>query len=418
MLGQCLYSALWLVAIAALFGRLLGSRWGGALATLLLAAITAAVDHNILVTIWFPDLYFLPFATFFLACTRLLSGRGDSLVLLALALGTLVNGHAAFAPICGLLGVLVLVANAVLARSGLADARVASLAFVRANARALWLVAGVGLLFALPLLLETAARWPGPVADYLAFGRAGQSHAFDEGARYVAHYWSDLHLLVPGAALALCWAMLVLSGRARGAPELDRAGLALLATAALATGVVVAYAIYGIDLLSETYVAIFYIAVPACVLAWFAVAFFAQARAKPRGVAFATIAALALASLPERLALPAGNASDYDMAGIADADARLRAQPAPRIVLDLDDSAQWGTVWSTVAGLLVHAAREGDGARYCVGAHWHILFTRRAACAGQDLAGARVLRVSAAAQAGEPVARVGPVGFYETTPAR
>lgn len=436
LLGQALYSTAWVLMLAALFARwhaggAAARAWRAGIAgTAVFLALAARVDHNLLATIWFPDLYFLPFAVFFLASARLLAGRGDALLLLAWSLGTLVHGHAAFAAVCGLMLALLLALNALLARAGWVEARVLSAGFLRAHARRLGGVLAIGALFALPLLLETLARWPGPVADYVRVGRGGEPHAWVDAFRYVVQYWTGPRLLLPALAVGMAWALWLLSRRrpalsgaeaTADAARLHDARVLLLALV-VASVAVLAYARFGIDLLQETYVALFYQAAPIALVAWGAVAlagaWSAQGPPRMARAVPAAIAAVALLAAVPPMRHPVGNIADYHRDGIAQAWTQVSSQGQAPLVLELDSTADWGAVWTTTVGLQAHAARQPGAPRVCIGANWHILFTRRAACTDADRAAGRVLRVTAAPPAPDAppaLAAVGPVRFESET---
>lgn len=426
LLGVLLAAAAWLAAIAALLRRMVSGAWAGIAGAAIFLGLSAQLDGSMLVSSWFPNLYYLPFAAFFLATARLGGGHGDALRLLAVSLGVLVHGHAAFVPVCGITLALVLAANAAQARAGVAEACVLSTTFVRAHRRALLQALAIGAAFALPIAIETLRHWPGPVADYLAYGRGARRNGFGDAFAFVVSYWTRPRLLGPALVVGVAGALalLVRTGRSR-APLGDDAARARAALQGLATAIAVSiavfvYAVLGVDDLEQRYVGIFYTAVPVSLVAWGAVALLTRlpGAAMARGVLPATAAvAMLLALAPLRA--PPGNAGDYLRPGLPEAYLALRDLSPHPLVLDLDTGAGWSETWTGVAGLQVYAARRGEAGVLCIGHGWHRLFTKAGACTDEQRRKGRVLDVSAApaASARPPLVTLGGIRFSDAAAA-
>ncbi|TQK02539.1 hypothetical protein [Herbaspirillum sp. SJZ107] len=401
LLAVDVYDAAWLAAIVAMVRRMSGHLSGRMVPALLFTAVMLLVlawsDRAIVGGIWFPHLFVLPYAALLVAGARLVQGRIDTLGTLAVAAGFLFNGHAAFMPILGLTLLMTLAANRVLARRE-PELRIVGRLWLATHRRALLLPAGILFLFFVPLIIATVREFPGPLYDYLKFGRANKANTLVEAARFVGVYWG----LGDGAPArgALAWglalAALLLAGLGRVPPAFARDARALGIVFLVATLSVLYYAWAGVDMLGQVYIAAFYFAVPALAAGLLALIGYASIRIRAREAMAAMLALLAVAGAWHWLRVPPDYAYFYNHANVAALYEQVRRLPGHgRVVLDLDlgpNPTTQGEVWGNTMGLLAYAARQGVDLA-CVNENWHISFTRPRRCRPEEVAAGRRYQV-------------------------
>ncbi|QJD99115.1 hypothetical protein HH212_02915 [Massilia forsythiae] len=388
LLAASLYDAAWLLLIVALVRRMAGRL----VPALLFAAVTALAlaygDHAILGGIWFPHLYVLPYAAMLLAIARLVHGHADALTPLAVASGFLINGHASFVPILGVMLVLVVAANAALSARGPAE-RILARAWFSRHRRAIRLACGILFLFFVPLIVATVKDFPGPIYQYVKFSRGNKGNTLAQALAFIGVYWG----VGPAAAArgALAWGALLalaLLASLRGPQDaFKRAARALGIVFAAATLAVLYYAKVGVDMLDQVYIALFYSAVPALTAGLLALLAWQAAAWRGRDLAAGALALAALAVCWHLVRQPTAASYAYDHPTVADLYRQASALPRNgRLVLDLDDDPKtWGDVWGNTLGLLAQARRHGVELA-CVDAGWHISFTARLKCTPQEAA--------------------------------
>jgi hypothetical protein len=147
-----------------------------------------------------------------------------------------------------------------------------------------------------------------------------------------------------------------------------------------ATIAVLFYAKYGVDMLDQKYIALFYYSAPAlavCVTLIFIKERYLK-KLKNSFVAIASVGFLCLTfndtnQLPEYAPL-------YNQPEVVDMyDAMKATKTDGRLVLYLDASKDWGDVWSNILGVEIYAKRRGVDL-FCVNKNWHISFTKDAIC--------------------------------------
>lgn len=381
LMAVALYSAFWLVLMFGMLRRMTGALVPAVLGLSLFALGAVYLEHMLILGMWFPHLYFFPFAAMLLAGSRLVHGHTDTLTPLALASGFLVNGHASFVAILVIILLSVLAANRVLAAPG---ARLLSRAFYAEHRRALLRFGAVFGVFLLPLLLETVVRFPGPVYEYFKFSRGNHSNTWAQAANYVALYWGPkpFALLVAAALGAALWSAARLMGEAFG--NMMRA---LLAVFAGATFAVVFYAKVGIDLLDQRYIGLFYVAVPALAIGLAGVCLYKVAGGKRRDAVALCVALAAVLATGREIVRPPEYVTHFNQPGVVDLYESLRKLPyaGRRMVLDLDPKASdAGTLWWSTLGLQIYAERRGD-AFFCINTGWHISNTRERRCSDEEI---------------------------------
>jgi hypothetical protein len=412
LIAAALYNAFWAMLVYRLLYRNCQSNAAAllGLATFLLA--TSMEDFQILPGIWFPQLYVMPFAVFLLSSVRLAVGCADSLLALAISTGFLLNGHVSFVAITGIVIILSVLANFLFFRAADDERVLLSKAFIRTHAKRLAAAAAVVFAFLIPLLIRTIIAFPGPVWEYVAFSRAHQPNTLSEAFRYVSVYWGGPASMVgAGAVLMLIW-----FSRPRGDSSLRifRSGVVIAAAATLAT---VFYAKQGVDLLGQTYLGLFYYAVPAMVAAMIVIRVFESlTTSAKRPIALILAAALGLSAYTYTLAKrPPGYLQDYNHPEIVTIYKMIKSLPGKdRVVLDVE-TAEAASIWPLLMGAEAYGARRGDFP-FCVNHNWFIAYTKRARCSPAELAsGVRLLVQTTGATAPasfQQVATAGKLTFY------
>lgn len=379
LLAVCVYNAAWLALIFAMVRRMAGGVAPALLFVSVAMLLSTVFDYQLFTGIWFPQLYYLPFAAALVALARLAYGEADMLRALAVATGFLINGHVSFVATLGVMLVVVLVVNAaVMSREP--ALRVLSPRFVRAHWRSLLAACGILFLFLVPLAIASLTDEVGPITLYRKFKDASHGNTAQQALDYVAVYW--------GGGTGMVWGMLLVLLMLKGLPGVPAKLSRQLAIAFLAaTAGLLYYAKAGIDQLAQQYIGMFYWAVPALAAALVVLAILGGVRAGRAAVAAAVLALAGLAltwQLAHRLPTYARH---FQLPGVQQLYAQLRAVPGTgRIVLDLDRSGfDGGEVWSNTLALQAHAARREPGL-FCVNAEWHVSNTPAARCRPEELA--------------------------------
>ena len=382
LLGGILYNAAWLVLICALVRRITGALAPALMFTALLVLGAAMSAYSIIVGIWFPHLYVFPYAAMIVAIAPLVHGRTDTLRALAVASGFLINGHASFMPMLGVILIVVLVANTIVSRCDRAH-RILTRAWFARNRTEVRIACGVLFLFFVPLLIATVTEWPGPLWDYIKFGRANKGNPPLEALKFVGTYWrlgqASMWALL---AVPLLAALLLKDARVDAARSGFVRGTRSLAVVFLAaTLAVLYYAKVGVDDLHQDYVAVFYYGVPAMCVA-LVVLYACRALGTRAGNVAACVLTVAAVAASGYWVRPTPKYEVfYNQPRVVDLYGKLLALPGEgRIVLDLDpDLRTWGAVWGNTLGLQAYAKRQHVDL-VCVNDNWHISNTRPAKC--------------------------------------
>ena len=347
-----------------------------AVATLAVILAWSAV-HVPLSSAWFPNLYFMPFLLLAVAGASVAGGRTADLPAFVLAAGLLVHGHAAFT-------MFVAVAAAVVAGGWGWSVRPRWRAELSARWRA---VAGAGCLlalFAVPLALEAVLHWPGQWSAYLRYARSrsGSANPLRAAVDYAAAYWSPS--TAGGVELAL--AGVGAAGLAAVPANRSRRGwiLRLLGAVALLSLEFVFYAVRGVDHLDQTYIGIFYSAVPLTLLLAVVVAATGPLLDRFGRVADLAVLAAAGAVLVVVGTNGPGLASGYrgqpSTAGMVAAVRDAPARAGRPVALEFTHGR-----WPQVVGFLLAAHR--DGLRVCaVDPKWTYIFTPDYMCSAEERA--------------------------------
>ncbi|APA85612.1 hypothetical protein BJG93_09590 [Paraburkholderia sprentiae WSM5005] len=378
-----LLSGFWIAAIGMLLIRMQRATRGvtaaAVVTTALFVGVTAYINYQAFAGPWFPHLYYFAFAAFTVSVGALIMGRADGLVLLAVSLGFLLNGHASFLGMTVVMLACALIANTWLSfRPGANETWVLSRQYLAGNVRTIAVALAIVVLFVVPLAIQTILHFPGPLAEYAAFGRAHHANRLMDAARFAGLFWSNgIFGILLGAAAC---AVLVTNDPAR-----DNAGRvaperALSLALASATVAFLFYAVFGVDDLSLTYVGIFYYAVPALALTLLAKRVLDNMTVVTLPVAALVCVAVG-AFTAIRIHQPPENLSQYDNPHIPAAYAAIRNLDAGGgvAVFDLDGSADWERLWPILVGIEAYAKRQGS-VPFCIAQNWQLVFTRSARC--------------------------------------
>jgi hypothetical protein len=412
--GVALYSAFWLTLMFAGLRKLIGSAVAAALALAVFAFAAALLDHQVFAGIWFPHLYFFPFAAMLVAAARFADGHADTLPTLAVASGFLVNGHVSFVAILGIILLTVLGASFVRARRPRGEAFLLGKPFLATHRRQLLAFLAIFALFLLPLLIETVLRFPGPLAEYAAFSGKNKPNSMAQAIQFVSVYWGGTRFpaLLGIALTALLWAHVRADAHAIG--RTVRGAIVVFCGATLA---LLFYAKFGVDMLDQSYIGLFYYAVPALVAALSVLCIWkALAPRRQAPVAFCLIVLLVAATV-YLVRQPVIYLSQYNEPAVTQTYERLKTLPRNgRLVLDLDYAKDANFVWSRVLGIEAYGKRHNDQF-LCLNQNWHISNTVSARCSEEEVArGPRYLVRMTEPGAPTPTAEGMGLSFYRAMP--
>lgn len=371
-----LYYGFWLAVIGWLIRRVSASWLEAAAGLGAFLLFGALVNRGMFTGMWFPDITILPFGVVILCVGQLIAGDFKSLPVLGLAMAVLISLHASFPAIIGIIFIAGIIASTLL--YGWRGGAIGSL-LKRDN----WLYMGICtvivILALVPLLILTITQFPGPVGNYLSFSASKTANSWGQAVEYLAVYWGGVGAMVLGLiALALSWSVQRSAGQPK--PLQDNAVAILCATLAA-----LVYAKIGVDQLDQAYIEAFYYAAPALAAAELARAAVRFLGGRGTIAAASVLTFSAIATWLVIIHTPPGYAIDYNGSeGTEIYDYMRDNVPAP-IAVDLDGSADWGKVWSTVASAQIVMARH-DSRAWCVDQGWNVLFTVPFRCTDEESA--------------------------------
>ncbi|NUY03097.1 hypothetical protein [Paraburkholderia youngii] len=391
ILAVALLSAFWIAAIGTLLIRMQQATRGATAAavvtTALFVGVTAYINYQAFAGPWFPHLYYFAFAAFTVSVAALIMGRADGLMLLAVSLGFLLNGHASFLGMTAVMLGCALIANTwISVRSGSNETWVLSRQFLAGNVRTIAVALAIVVLFLIPLAIQTILHFPGPLAEYAAFSHVHRANRLVDAARFAGVFWSNgLFGILLGAAAC---AVLVTNDPARDNESRVAPERALSLALASATVAFVFYAAFGVDDLSLTYVGIFYYVVPALALTLLVKRFVDNVAAATVPVAV-IVCVIVAAFTAIRIHQPPENVSQYDDPRIPAAYSTIRNLDVGSgiAVFDLDGSADWERLWPILVGIEAYAKRQGS-VPFCIAQNWQLVFSRAAHCTPDEMRGA------------------------------
>jgi len=150
------------------------------------------------------------------------------------------------------------------------------------------------------------------------------------------------------------------------------------------------YAKVGIDELGYKYIGLFYYAVPALAIALAILGCYHASHWRHKRWLAAVLSLLSLVIVHRASVGGPQYQNQFNQAGMGELYQSIKALPSPhrRVVLDLEQGADWGMIWSNILGLQAYAARRHDDL-ICVADQWHISFTKLGRCRPDELDGLR-----------------------------
>lgn len=379
-----IYSACWLVVILALFVRFIGQKSLALLGLAIFLYATSWADFQFLTGMWFPHLYYLPFVVFLLAASRLANGHADSWGALAASSGFLINGHVSFVAVLSIILIFAIVFNHIQSRAN-KSITLLSKSFFCSNKREVAYFFGIIFIFVSPLIIESILRFPGPLADYVAFGSHHKPNGLVETLSFVSQYWGGGLPMLTGMTMLLA----LVGGVKNEAPDFFKSIRSLVVLLFSATFAFWFYARYGIDYLDQKYIGLFYYSVPVLAFVAAAVVVFRQIFVPFKGVGLIFLGALLAFGAYGRIDGPASYAGQYAAPKIAELYQSLnRVERSGRLVFDLTGGEHWAEIWSKTLGLLSYAKRQNNNF-ICINKNWHISFTRENKCTPDEVAQGR-----------------------------
>lgn len=378
LIAITIYSACWITLIGVMFHKLSKSLFATGLSLTVFLTISAFSQYEVFAGAWFPHLYYFPFALFTVALARLVCGRGDALIPLAISWGFLANGHVAFIAITTIMLAGALVANQVLSKVIQKEACLSWLSWevLFANGRTLLGSLAIVLFFLAPLVVETLIHFPGPVYNYISYGAGHHTNAIVESLQFAGSYWASRPLSVPVIWGILLFGLLYTCSKGE---EYFADILGLLTALLLATIGVVLYAKAGIDDLSQKYLGLFYYSAPAIAAATATYCLYRKIDVSGKRIVACVAIGLGLGAMYIKVRQPPEYVGFYNQPEIPVMFEKMRGLGSLPLVLDLDSSNDWGYVWSTVVGIETYAKRLGVQL-FCVNRNWHVLFTDAMLC--------------------------------------
>jgi hypothetical protein len=385
LLAVCLYSAAWFTLIFALLRRFTGAILPALLFTTVFIAAIGFLEPSVYLGIWFPDLYVLPFAAVLVALSRLAHGRMDAMRAMAVASGFLINGHVSFIPMLGVMLIVMLAANWWISR-GDRSLRILSKDFLRRHKREIQIACAILFVFFIPLLILTVIQFPGPLYEYVKFGRNDKHNSLGAALKFIGVYWKSGYAWAWGVALALALISGLRAPARNGGHDALRDARAFGIAFIAATLALLYYAKVGVDHLEFVYVGLFYYSVPALAGALLVMYLYQAMRWERKAVLAGAVVVAAVIGAWPALSKPAFYNDLYEIRGSAQMYDQLRKLPGKgRIVFDIKgEGMAWEYVWGDVVALLLYARRQGNDL-ICINDHWQVLFTRAGQCRPDEL---------------------------------
>ena len=319
---------------------------------------------------WMPHLYVWPFLLMLVSSASVGAGRGEDIWKLALAGSLLIHGHISFVlPVA----VFLLVVTVTWIRSHRSEV----LAAIPKSSRIATLIIITAAL--VPIVAHVIVDFPGEVDDYLDY--LGTStlppRNILDVADFVADYWA---LGTLAAVLVPLLGIVGFAGAISATPTPKKRFLtALMLACTLATLTTAFYAYSGVDDLSLSYLALFYVAVP--ILVWTVIGSTAVERlttGRP-GLTWALAAALAISWLMVLAQPDSGSTYNGSQADEAFDSIEALVGPDDKIVISFEHDR-----WPATAGVLEQARRAGQPV--CLRTEipvFEILFTAQSICESQ-----------------------------------
>lgn len=376
LLAVAFYNALWITLAFGALTKITQSTRLAIIAVCVLIASLAIFDFQIFNGIWFPHLYVLPFAVMLIAASRLANGQTDLMQTLAISSGFLINGHVSFIAILGIIFITALASNWKTYKNQDNGKSILKKSFLQAHA--LSLIAGVATLFLffIPIIIQTIIEFPGPVASYAAFSGGHQPNSLMDAIRFTSAYWGGIGPFLIGICVILILPRLAKLGSLQSYESTKAFSYTMLGS----TLAILFYAKYGVDLLDQKYIGLFYFSTPALTASYIAIAIIGLFKSSPIEKTWPIVAIIAAIFLVQVIKKPALYAHLYKQPEVITLYSTIKNFPHQgQLVLDLDNTGDWGNIWSSILGVEAYAKRNHESL-FCIRKNWHISFTKVARC--------------------------------------
>src|SRR5215510_12610008 len=161
------YNVFWIILIAALFLKLLNNILDVTAVTAIFLCFSLLFDYQFIFGIWFPHLYYFPFGVFMLSLAGASQGRAAFFLPLVISAGFLVNGHVSFIAIIGIMVAGGIIYNQIMSKLFRMRAEsfndILKKSYFSKERIRITFAAIVFVIFFLPLFIETARKYPGPL---------------------------------------------------------------------------------------------------------------------------------------------------------------------------------------------------------------------------------------------------------------
>ncbi len=376
LIAGVFYNAFWICLLGSLFFRMLSSKTSATLSFVVFLFTVSLLNHQFFTSIWFPFLYFFPFAVALLSLARLAEGKTDSMIFLALSCGFLINGHVCFVPVLGIMFLGIIIYNFIYNHDR-PELRIFSFVFLEENKKKILLFAGIIFIFLIPLMITTIKEFPGPIPQYIHFGSRHAANNLIQSTNYISTYWGGVAAMLIGI-LACCS---LFSQQDKNNHWLHGVAAAILS----ATAAALFYAKFGVDMLDMQYIEYFYYAAPALLAAALTSTLFQYSQFKIPKFIFILLTIATILGFFYQINEGPYKAPTSKENYVTDIYNQLKIRKNnQRIVLDLDNLRAWEKVWETIVGTEAYAKRTGDDL-FCINKNWHILFTKYAQCSAAEL---------------------------------
>lgn len=261
LLGVLILNATLVALTVASLYRSTGSVWLGALVVVFAFAYSLRFADpglgGLLSSTWMPHIYVWPFLLMLVSAAAVASGTGADVWKLVLACGLLLHGHVAF--VLPVFIFLLLVAGSRMRRYG--RRWISSLPVTPRTWGGILILA-----FLAPIIAQLVTDFPGQFDDYASYLGVSEnaSRTWVDSGRYLAQFWGLGSIAVASVPLLL----IVSFGLAARIESSQKRifVLHLLGGTLLATVTTYAYVHLGVDDLSHSYLALFYVSAP--ILVW------------------------------------------------------------------------------------------------------------------------------------------------------
>ncbi len=386
-IGYAALSTAFFGAVAAIFAR----RARLVEAAVAVGALTGmmTVLPTVFASSWTPHIYCFPFMLSIASAGAMLSGDRRAILPYTISSWLLVHGHVAFIGNVGGMTMLVLAVFLWRHRHEIPQ-------FLRRNLRFLLPSSLVSLAFMFPMVVNLFVNWPSPWLDYYGFMKTAQRDPRGLGdiLSFVTYYltWKSQIPAWIAVVVAACSLVAVM-----GLPRADlRRFLSwVLSACGVGFALFTAYAVLGVDRLTEKYVGYYAFALPALVVAAGAVAFCRRfTRLAPAALAMSIVLFLSVAvSADAFIAVDRGHP---EVAAITEALRSNTERQGRSIVLTFEHSS-----WPFAVAVMQHGSHSGLPVCFA-DPFWTWFVTKRFICKSDQVAAGWRLHMSPTSAAPPP----------------